>query len=247
LRRLAPDQMDDPFLALRAQAQIDAGKARRSDKTKVVLCFDDGYAKSCAKIASLFVANNLRAVFAVMSGLVEWEDAKLGTWEMWNDLQSNGHWIHPHSHDHVPFGKLSFDEARARATTCLESFSANLKDFDSALTCFHFPHNDGSNTALNEWLLGKVAGIRMTPQGKRYNGYNALELVGQGIFYCTTHPKFALPAAQIEQARRDRPYAWIIALHGVDGEGWGSISLDELGKLLEGLLTCDEFDCLNRV
>jgi len=246
LAEVGPKSMDDPFLVLRERARLDAGRAGRPDKTKVILCFDDGSAESCPKIASLFEARNLRAVFAVMSGLAKWGDANLGNWEMWNQLQKNGHWIHPHSHDHVAFGELTFDEARASATTCLESFSTNLTGFESALTCFHYPHNDGSNAALNEWLLGKVAGIRMAPQ-KKYNGYNALEHVGKGIFYCTTHPKFVFPAARIDDAKRDRPYAWIIALHGVDGVGWKPVSQNELGNLLDGILSCDEFDCLNRL
>jgi hypothetical protein len=241
--------MSDPFLALIEQARHCAEcTLSASSKTQVILCFDDGYAASCVKIARLFEKHGLRAVFAVLSGLAKWENAVLGDWELWNQLQNDGHFIHPHSHKHEKLYKKHLVDAVACVKPCFETFAAQLSRFFPTRTCFHYPYN-GDNKELTEWLI-KTMGVncvRMEAPDKSGNGYNGRDNVSRGILYCTTNRCLGEPKALVERTKREQPYAWVIALHGVDGEGWGSTPSEKLEQLVECVIGEPAFECLNRV
>lgn len=238
----------DPFLKLLERAEP-------SDRIKVILCFDDGFAASSESTAVLFEKHDLSAVFAVLTE--EWRLQGLGNWDLWNRLQDRGHFIHPHGPFHKPrsgedrkkaLGEMPFANSTAAIERCLSDFTANLKGFAAERACFHYPHNKG-NPQLNEWLLKTVAAVRLAPdkefRGKEFHGYNAPEQIENRVLYCTTYGHKS-PLELVEKAIAAKPYAWIVALHGVDGEGWGPVTQGVLDTLLTRIAAEPSFDFLNR-
>ena len=211
-----------------------------SSPTQVSLVFDDGFTASCHKIASIFEARGLLACFAV---LVEHDgfmpDFPKADFDLWNALQERGHTIHPHGFDHTDLTAVSQTEAVDLIDRCLASFAENLSGFDASKVIYHLTYNK-STPEVDQYLLGKVAGIRTTgllgEVGSGMNGVAELEKRSyncswQGPDCCDAHLMATLNAA-VEQ----QPPLMMYMLHGLDQEGWGPISTSGLERALDFIL-----------
>lgn len=199
----------------------------KKNMTQVCLVFDDGFKKSCKRIAQLFEERNINATFAV---LVNHEGFMpkfpKGNFELWNELQDRGHIIHPHGYDHEDLTTIPFSDAKIKIDKCLEYFERNLRGFDAKNSIYHFAYNR-STPAINSYLLKKVKAIRATGfKGEIGTGMNMSEDIENRIFNCSWHgPDYCddhlLNTLKI--AEKEQPILFMYMLHGLDEEGWGPI------------------------
>lgn len=208
--------------------------------TKVSLVFDDGFTASCHKIASIFEVRGLRACFAV---LVEHDgfmpDFPKADFELWNALQERGHTIHPHGFDHTDLTAVSHSEAVDLIDRCLASFEENLKGFDASKVIYHLTYNK-STPEVDEYLLGKVAGIRTTGLlGEVGTGVNGAEELETRVYTCSWDGPDCCDEhlmSTLKSAVEQNPALMMYMLHGLDEEGWGPISTAGLERALDFII-----------
>jgi peptidoglycan/xylan/chitin deacetylase (PgdA/CDA1 family) len=205
----------------------------------VTLSFDDGFARSCPKIATLFERHGLSACFNVLATghLPDFVPTDrflngLGDFGLFNELAARGHEVMPHGWRHANKAKLPFEEARDLILASLDAFDRNLAGFHRNRAVFNFPFN-ASTPALEAWLPTVVRAFR-TGGG----ALNPLPRPGMARLTCS-----ASGPANCE-ADLDRwigkllaqPDGWLIYnTHGLDDEGWGPIGSGYLDRLLERL------------
>jgi peptidoglycan/xylan/chitin deacetylase (PgdA/CDA1 family) len=205
-----------------------------TQKTKVAMAFDDGFAKSSLKTADLFESFGLRAVFSVLADSTNFApNFVVGDFDLWNELQSRGHRIHPHGWRHTNLGQVPHEQALDELRRCFDMFGENLAGFDPKRVVYQYAYN-ASTPALNESLLPRVAGVR-----EGGSGILTPDQLKSRVWHSTTFGP-GDPAAHLlsnlNECRAQRPAAFFYALHGVDGEAWGAIALDSLRKALELIL-----------
>ncbi|MFK5972209.1 MAG: polysaccharide deacetylase family protein [Flavobacteriaceae bacterium] len=208
--------------------------------TKVSLVFDDGFIKSCLRIAEIFEARNLSATFAVLvnhEGFMP--DFSKGDFDLWNQLQNRGHVIHPHGFDHADLSKIPFKEAKAKIDACLDYFTDHLSGFDVKKSVYHLTYNRSTHE-VDAYLLSKVRAIRTTGiEGKVGSGMNGKTEIESRIFNCSWYgPE---PCGEhfmdtIKIAEKKQPEMMLYMLHGLDDEGWGSIRSDSLERALDYII-----------
>jgi peptidoglycan/xylan/chitin deacetylase (PgdA/CDA1 family) len=136
------------------------------NRTKVALVFDDGFANSSRRTADIFENFGLRAVFAVLAkGFDAPQRFAVGDFELWNDLQSRGHFIQPHGYTHARLPDLPHEQAVEQMRLCLEGFCEKLSGFEPSKTVYHFTYNQ-STPGLVPWLLARVAAVRTAGNGQ---------------------------------------------------------------------------------
>lgn len=200
------------------------------------LDFDDGFLRSCRKVADIFEGHGLRAAFNVLAdpdGFLDdapgYPDHGRGRFDDWNALQTRGHNINPHGWDHHDLSQMPHDEAVAKLERCLNAFAQGLQGFDAKRCLYAFAY-DRSTPALEAWLTERCLGVRA--HGAPYNvipapGVRKVSTAGWG-------PDDV--EAALERGFEKflhQPEGWMLCgLHGLDGEGWGPIS----GAWLDGIL-----------
>ena len=109
-----------------------------SEKTHIItLSFDDGFEKSSIKTAEIFEKYGLSACINVIATAHlknftlpnEYHAWKTGDFQLWNELQSRGHEIMPHSYDHQDLTKMSLEQAKESILKCLDVFNKELNGF----------------------------------------------------------------------------------------------------------------------
>ena len=205
----------------------------------ITLSFDDGFVRSTLRTAEIFEQRGLSACFNVVaaaslrifppgSGISE--DAPVGDFALWNELQSRGHEIMPHGYQHARLSQLPFEQACDLVKRCLNVFTEHLSGFDAKAAVFNLPYNS-STPQLDAWLATMVRAFRVG--GEPINAMpnpcmKRLTTAGFGPGNCEDH------LDQQVQYLLDRPDGWLIyTLHGLDDEGWGPIRAEYLERRLD--------------
>ncbi|MDA0840054.1 MAG: polysaccharide deacetylase family protein [Planctomycetota bacterium] len=215
----------------------------------ITLSFDDGFKKSNLKIAEIYEKHGLAACFNIIasghvgdfvSPDVYQNEIEKGDFELWNEFQSRGHEIMPHSWKHSRLPDLPGEEAIELMERCLATFETELAGFKRETSVFNFPYNF-STPELEAWLTTQVRAYRTRVAGIQ-QGINplpspdlvALGTCGFGPGNCEEH------LDQTIEALLSKPEGWLIYnTHGLNGEGWGPIGADYLDRLLDRLLKID--------
>ena len=225
----------------------------------VSFCFDDGFLESTRKIASLFEDRGLRASFCVMAAPTESVDiahrgAQFADWDMWRALRARGHDVGPHGWAHERLSTMPSKAAKQSLRRMFERFEAELPGFLSAETIFHTPYLALPHEILM-WLTAQVAAVRVATGGHGITSHAAVR--ASRVIDCITFGPEAVAdqaARHIDQFGTTDGELLTLVLHGVDGEGWGSLALGDLARLVDDCLarghairplidTCRFLDC----
>lgn len=209
----------------------------------ISFCFDDGFLDSTCKTAALFEDRGIRASFCAMAAPTESVDiahrgARFADWDLWRTLRAGGHDIGPHGWAHERLDAMAPDAARESLDRMLARFEAELPGFRSADSIFHTPYLALPREIL-AWLTGRVAAVRVATGGGGITSRAAAQ-AARTIDCITFGPDDVArrAARHIGQfARADGEWLALV-LHGVDGEGWGSLALADLARIVD--------DCLAR-
>ena len=232
-------------------AAIELGCPQLDGKTHIVtLSFDDGFKKSCYKIADIFEDKGLAACFNVIASghLPEFKKVDnwilpklLGNFDDWNTLKSRGHEVMPHSWKHLNLARQPFQEAKEWIELCLEYFAINLEGYNNEEAVFNFPFNS-STPQLEEFVLSKVLALRSyeskVSEGEKSNMFR------KGCRTMGPNNIDSWVRKQINNFLRSNGGWLILNVHGLDNEGWGPISSTYLEKLLQRLVKIDTLEIL---
>jgi peptidoglycan/xylan/chitin deacetylase (PgdA/CDA1 family) len=210
----------------------------------VTLTFDDGFERSSRKTAEIFERFGLSASFNVVArGHLgapneHWHTRwPKGDFTLWNELQTRGHEIMPHGHEHRNKAELPFDKAKPLIEKCLEAFTSELDGFEAARAVFAFPYN-ASTPELEAWLPTVVRAFRTAG-----DPIMPLPSPGQPRLLCTSFGPDACDG-HLESAVAElltRASGWLCYnAHGLDDEGWGPASAITLERLLDRLVERDD-------
>jgi len=210
----------------------------------VSLSFDDGFEKSSIKTAEIFERYNLSACLNVIASAHEkqfelpneYHGWPVGDFDLWNELQSRGHEIMPHSLKHSNLKELPFNEAKELVLRCLDVFEKKLDSFNPSKAIFNFPYNQ-SSPEIEEWILNEVMAFRTGG-----SEVNELPYKGMSRLTCTS-----FGPENIDKHLESRiqnllslPEGWLIYnTHGLDDEGWGPVSSAYLDDLLSRMSYLD--------
>lgn len=210
----------------------------------ISLSFDDGFRKSSIRTAEIYEKYRLSACINVIASAHEdqfdlpgeYHDWPVGDFGLWNELQSRGHEIMPHSYRHANLTQMPLEEARQLIMLCFDVFSKELNDFNPGHSIFNFPYN-ASNAAVEELLKPMVRAVRTGGPA-----VNELPYKGQFRLTCTSKGPENIDR-HLEQTINDLldlPSGWLIYnTHGLDDEGWGPLSSSFLDELLSKLVSMD--------
>lgn len=211
----------------------------------VTLSFDDGFERSCSRVADVYEQRGLSACLNVIASghrpdfesPDEWQrNIEKGDFTLWNDLVARGHEVMPHGYRHAPLPALPEGEALSLMESCLATFEQELDGFDRSRAVFNFPYNL-SSPRLERWLESEVRAWRTAdPSGC---GVNPLPSPNARRLVCTASGPAPCDAHLTEALRTflAGPPGWLIYnLHGLDGEGWGPVGEDTLARRLDELL-----------
>ncbi len=226
-----------------ATSPLAAAAEKSTDRVHIVsLSFDDGFRKSCCRIAEIYEKFGLCACFNIVaSGSdpdTEFSDPyaskhPIGGWELWNELQDRGHEIMPHGWKHAHLDEMPFIDSRGLVMRCLDRFSQKLHGFEPQKSIFNFPYN-ATTPELNAWLPEVVMGFRAGSGG--INPLPTRETVkitteGYGPDDCGDHLERRLGEFLAG------PSGWFVyTMHGLDDEGWGPLKASRLEKVLARLV-----------
>ncbi|MEA3461170.1 MAG: polysaccharide deacetylase family protein, partial [Bacteroidota bacterium] len=219
-------------------------KASKEPTHIISLSFDDGFEKSSILTAEIYEKYNLSACMNVIAsahkksfGLPnEYHAWQVGDFDLWNDLQSRGHEIMPHSYRHANLTEMPLDEAEELIMKCLDVFSNELDDFKAEESIFNFPYN-ASNGELENLLKPLVRAVRTGG-----SAVNELPYTDQFRLTCTTSGPENIDEHLDHTISRflELPLGWLIYnTHGLDDEGWGPLSSSYLDELLSRLTLLD--------
>lgn len=207
--------------------------------TKAIsFCFDDGFQASADKIQRIFAQRNQSACFCVLTAAELAEDpfiraAPIADWAYWRDAAAAGHEVAPHGYAHEYFGKLSVAAACDSVQRALDSFQQELPGFDPTRSFYHLAYL-AAPVPVVQWIGERTLGARMA-LGR--GGRNDLSAWSHGMpIDCIT---FAPPDAdelgrqRIERFIQEEEGWLVLVFHGLDGEGWGTLSSDALARMLD--------------
>lgn len=204
----------------------------------ISFCFDDGFLASSEKILRLFESRGAKASFCVMAAPEASEDsahrgARFADWDFWRGVRTAGHDVAPHGWAHERFAAMTDDDARAAIERMFDRFVDALPGFRPDGAIFHTPYL-AMPPALIAWLRPRCAAIRIA---RGAGGMTSpAEVARSGLVDCIAFGPSgvgAAAAAQIERFASGNAEWQVLVLHGVDGEGWGPLALDELAAILD--------------
>ena len=237
-------------ISLTALGIPTACEVEDKQKTHIVsLSFDDGFQKSSIQTAEIYEKYKLSACINVIASAHEnqfalpneYHDWPVGGFDLWNDLQSRGHEIMPHSYRHANLTQMSLEDAKELILKCFEVFHKELDGFKQEESIFNFPFN-ASNAELEDLLKPMVRAVRT-------GGPAINELPDKELFRlsCTTRGPENIDE-HLEQTINELlelPFGWLIYnTHGLDDEGWGPLSSSYLDELLSRLVQMDHVEVL---
>lgn len=214
-------------------------------KTHIIsLSFDDGFRKSSIRTAEIYEKYKLSACLNVIASAHkkrfelpnEYHTWEVGDFELWNELQSRGHEIMPHSYRHANLTQMPIEEASELILKCFDIFSKELIDFKQEECIFNFPFN-ASNTDLEALLMPMVRAVRTGgPAVNEFPNKDQFRLT------CTSYGPDNIDENLEHTISKflKLPSGWLIYnTHGLDDEGWGPLSSSYLDELLSELLQLD--------
>jgi peptidoglycan/xylan/chitin deacetylase (PgdA/CDA1 family) len=231
--------------SLAATGAFHSCKGERKQISHIVsLSFDDGFRKSSIRTAEIHENYGLSACINVIASAHEnqftlpneYHDWPVGDYDLWNDLQSRGHEIMPHSYRHANLTQMPLDEAKELILKCFDVFSRELHGFRPEESIFNFPFN-ASNSELEEYLKPLVRGVRTAGPA-----VNQLPYKDQFRLTCTTKGPENIDEhleQRISQLLQMHSGWLIYNTHGLDDEGWGPLSSSCLDELLSRLTEMD--------
>ena len=231
--------------SLAATGTLLSCEVESKESTHIVsLSFDDGFEKSSIRTAEIYEKYGLSACLNVIASAHkksfslpnEYHDWQVAGFDLWNELQSRGHEIMPHSYRHARLTEMPLDEAEQLILQCLDVFSKELNDFKAEESIYNFPYN-ASNTELEEFLKPLVRGVRTGG-----SAVNELPFRDQFRLTCTTSGPENIDKHLNQTISRflELPSGWLIYnTHGLDDEGWGPLSSSYLDELLSELVLLD--------
>jgi peptidoglycan/xylan/chitin deacetylase (PgdA/CDA1 family) len=206
----------------------------------ISFCFDDGFRSSADKIQRLFSERGLSACFCVLAEPALAQDpfiraVPIADWPYWQDALAAGHEVAPHGYAHEHLGTLDFATACDSAQRTLDTFQRQLPGFDPRRSFFHLAYL-AAPVPVVQWIGARTLGARMA-LGREGRNDLATWSPGQPID-CTTFPP--PEADRLAQQRIQRfvqhEEGWLVLVfHGLDGEGWGTVSSDALARMLDDI------------
>lgn len=207
----------------------------------VSFCFDDGFLSSTDKTVRVFEDRGLRTSFCIMAAPTESVDiahqgVEFADWDLWRALRNSGHDIAPHGWAHERLEAMEPDAARQSINRMFEMFEIELPGFHADETIFHTPYLSLPSGTL-DWLCHRTAAVRVATGGGGISSSRAVHM--SRIIDCITFgpdnvaQSLARHIDNFGQSGGD----WLtLVLHGLDGEGWGSLRLAELEHLVDNCL-----------
>jgi peptidoglycan/xylan/chitin deacetylase (PgdA/CDA1 family) len=209
--------------------------------TKTIsFCFDDGFRASADTIQRLFGQRGLSACFCVLAEPALAQDpfiraAPIADWAYWRAALAAGHEVAPHGYAHEHLGSLDVVAACDSVQRTLDAFQRELPNFDPRGSFFHLAYL-AAPVPMVQWIGERTLGARMA-LGRDGRNDPAAWSPGRPID-CTT---FAPPDADAVAHQRIRRFlqdedGWLVLVfHGLDGEGWGTVSSDALARMLDDI------------
>lgn len=208
------------------------------------VCFDDGFRATALKVARAFEDRACRACFCVLAAPELVCDpfivpSALGDWSLWRELRAAGHEIAPHGYAHERFEHLDAPTACASVRRTWEVFARELPRFDPSESLFHLAYLTAPEPVV-EWIGARSLGVRGAFGA---NGRNDLPVGGDRrrvdcITFGGEDAERRL-ASRLERFIQSEAGWLVLVLHGLDGEGWGSITFASLERLLDRALDAD--------
>jgi len=204
----------------------------------VSLCFDDGFHRSAERIARQFEERNLRACFCVLAAPAAAEDpafsgVAMADWSFWREAWNIGHEVAPHGWAHERLDRLKTQQAIAGLDRMLDVFASELPGFEARASLFHAAYL-AAPSGIRDWARKRMLGVRVADGGEGVN--RPAEARASGVVDCVTFGPDFVDARVMAATERflAAGSGWLVlVLHGLDGEGWGSISGDGLELLLD--------------
>lgn len=206
----------------------------------ISFCFDDGFRASADKIQRLFGQRSRSACFCALAAPELADDpfiraVPIADWAYWRDAIAAGHEVAPHGYSHEYLGKLSFAAACDSVQRTLDVFEQELPGFDARDNLYHLAYLSAPAEVV-QWIGARTLGARMALGAAGRNDLTAWR-PGSSID-CTT---FAPPDADAVALQRIERFiqhedGWLVLVfHGLDGEGWGTVSSDALARMLDDI------------
>lgn len=207
----------------------------------VSFCFDDGFRASADSITRIFSSRGVSACFCVLAAPELAEDpfirgARIADWAYWRETVAAGHEVAPHGYAHEHLGKISIEDAQASVQRTLDAFTHELPGFDPRQSLYHLAYL-AAPTLIVQWICERTLGARMA-LGNAGRNDPATWSLGKPIDCLTFGPPDAESRAHERIARfiRDEDGWLVLVLHGLDGEGWGTVTSAALEQMLDELL-----------
>lgn len=207
----------------------------------VSFCFDDGFRASADSVTRIFSARNVPACFCVLAAPELAADpfirgASIADWSYWRETLAAGHEVAPHGYAHEHLGKIDPAEAQLSVRRTLDAFARELPQFDARRSLYHLAYL-AAPAPIVEWIGARTLGARMALGNRGRNDPGAW-LPGKPVDCMTFGPPDALSLARERIARfvRDEDGWLVLVLHGLDGEGWGTVASIGLEQMLDDVL-----------
>lgn len=207
----------------------------------VSFCFDDGFLASAKKIVRAFEDRACRACFCVLAAPELVCDpyispSALGDWPYWREVRAGGHEIAPHGYAHERLEHLEFETACASISRTWDVFARELPSFEPTESLFHLAYLRAPEPIV-DWIGARSLGVRGAFGA---NGRNDLLAPNdRRRVDCVTFGGDDVERrveSRLERFIQSEAGWLVVVLHGLDGEGWGSISSASLGRLLDRAL-----------
>lgn len=207
----------------------------------VSFCFDDGFRASATTVRKIFGARGLAATFCVLAAPELTEDAfiraaPLGDWDFWRETRAEGHEVEPHGFAHEHLGRMPFEQACDSVQRTLDVLTRELPGFDARQSIYHVAYVRAPENVVR-WIGARSLGVRVVTGGFGVQALNTLTRGGPVDCMTWGPDKSDEPArAHIERFIESRADWLVLVFHGLDGEGWGTVSAHALEGMLDRLL-----------
>jgi peptidoglycan/xylan/chitin deacetylase (PgdA/CDA1 family) len=208
----------------------------------VSFCFDDGFRASADKVRRIFSARRLSAAFCVLAAPELTNDpyirrSDVADWGYWRETLAEGHEVAPHGFAHEHLGRMSFNDACDSVQRTLDVTERELPAFNARESIYHVAYVSAPVEVIR-WIGQRSLGVRVATGGY---GLNAWESLSQGgcVDCMAWGPQTCDEPARAHVERFvQAPSGWLVVVfHGLDGEGWGTLSSAALERMLDQLLT----------
>jgi hypothetical protein len=149
----------------------------------------------------------------------------------------------PHSWQHLNLANQPLDEAKKLIVRCLDYFEMHLDGFDASQAVFNFPFNS-STPELEQFTLTKVRALRS-------NGETALNPIPSSSepfrIGCQSMGPENIDNWVEQQVNHflESAGGWLVLnVHGLDDEGWGTMSTAYLQNLIARLVQVEKLEIL---